>query len=677
MSRMGRVVSLFSTKGGVGKTSLATNLATALSIQFHLKTAFLSLAPSASDSDTTKMMSATGVRWVSDPATPETLPSLVESLRRTCDEVIIDAGSVFSPLALAALEHSNLIVVVITPDLPSLRHATQTIQLLESAQFPLRMITAALNRAESRGNFRSSEMRQQLPVDVIAEIPSDGRTVGLAINQGLPFVLASPKSRISGAITAFAKFLVEHPAVFVEHVTIDRAALPASITEPQPAHHDTGEQAAQAHEPMDPVVALKRTLHHQLVEELDLKRLETRVVNNPSKTQELRQQVQRVVLDLLAREHGLVAGPADRARLVKEIVDEAIGLGPLEDLLADQEISDILVNGSDMIYVEKHGKLSLTDKRFVSNEQVLTVIERIIAPLGRRIDESTPMVDARLPDGSRVHAIIAPLSIKGPILSIRKFGRQRYTMEELIRAGTLTSQMAGFLSVCVRGRKNLIVSGGTGSGKTTLLNALSSSIPDDERILTIEDAAELRLAQQHWVALEARMPNIEGKGEVTVRQLFRNTLRMRPDRIVIGECRGDETFDMLQAMNTGHDGSLTTLHANSPRDVISRLDSLVLMSNVDLPVRAIREQIASAIHVIVHTARLSDGSRKVTAITELLGLTNETEITFQDLFVFRQAGVASDGAVLGEFVPTGKLPTFMDELRAKGIAMDASVFGAA
>ena len=360
-------------------------------------------------------------------------------------------------------------------------------------------------------------------------------------------------------------------------------------------------------------------------------------------------------------------------RLEDDVFNEAMRLGPLEDLLEDDSVSEIMVNGPSKVYVERNGRLELSDCQFTDDASVLAVIERIVAPLGRRIDESQPYVDARLSDGSRVNAIIAPLSLSGPTVTIRKFAKKALSPEDFIRFGTWTHNMAEFMRLCVLLRKNIVVAGGTGSGKTTLLNLLSGYIPASERIVTVEDAAELRLQQPHVVRLEARPANIEGKGAVTIRDLVKNCLRMRPDRIIVGECRGGEALDMLQAMNTGHDGSLTTVHANSPRDVISRLETMVLMSGMELPSRAIREQIASAVDIIIHESRLSDGSRKVVAISEVTGLEG-SQIVMQDIFSFRQTGVGHNGKIAGEFGPTGAMPTFYDTLAGRGLSVDPRMF---
>jgi len=423
------------------------------------------------------------------------------------------------------------------------------------------------------------------------------------------------------------------------------------------------------------VLALKQRVHERLIQELDLNRLELGANMSDEQRLALRQRTERTVTVLLTRElRGNAELGARIPQLVKDIVDEALGLGPLEDLLADGEITDILVNHKDEIYVERNGRLQRTNKRFLSDNHLHSVIERIIAPLGRRIDESSPMVDARLPDGSRVNAIIAPLAVGGPVLSIRKFSRRRYTLEDLIRVGTLTEPMASFLHACVLLRKNIVIAGGAGSGKTTLLNVLSTFIPDGERIVTIEDAVELQLAQRHWVRLEARPQNVEGKGRVTTRELFRNALRMRPDRIIIGECRGEETLDMLQAMNTGHEGSMTTIHANSPRDVISRLDSMVLMSSIELPIRSIRQMVASAVQIFLQISRFPDGTRKITSVSEVVGISRGTEIVLKDLFRYQRTGMAPDGMILGRLVATGEAPSFFDELKVNGIELDAGAF---
>lgn len=414
---------------------------------------------------------------------------------------------------------------------------------------------------------------------------------------------------------------------------------------------------------------IKKQIHSALLERLDIKRL----IATHVKEEELQHRTHETLEEIVKEVRDRLPDWIDAKALIKEIFDEAVGLGPLEDLLADPAITEIMVNRSDQVFIEKSGKLLQSDLMFMDDSSVLAIIERIVAPIGRRIDESQPFVDARLKDGSRVNAIIPPLALNGPCLTIRKFSKEPLTMADLIRLKTIQSAMAEFLHVCVLLRKNIVVSGGTGSGKTTLLNVLSSFLPESERIVTIEDAAELHLTQPHVVRLESRPPNIEGRGAITIRDLLRNTLRMRPDRIVIGECRGGETLDMLQAMNTGHDGSITTVHANSPRDVIARLETMTLMAGIDLPLRAIREQIASAIHLIIHTARLSDGTRKVTHITEASGQEGD-RITLQDLFIFTQSGIDHDGKVKGAFKPTGAVPTFMEEMLTRGLSLDRSMF---
>jgi pilus assembly protein CpaF len=420
----------------------------------------------------------------------------------------------------------------------------------------------------------------------------------------------------------------------------------------------------------DPHKRLKSLVHERLVSDVDPELIAQ--IDRGDVSDEVRAKLGAVIAGVLEAEAPQLTR-TDRQALVAEISDEVLGFGPINGLLNDPSVSEVMVNGPRQVYIERHGKLELTEVFFRDNDHVMHVIEKIVAPIGRRIDESSPMVDARLPDGSRVNAIIPPLSLVGPCITVRKFSRDPFTIKDLIRFGTLTEQMAWFLEACVKARLNIIVSGGTGSGKTTTLNVLSSFIPNDERIVTVEDAAELQLRQEHVVSLESRPPNIEGKGAVIIRDLVRNCLRMRPDRIVVGEVRGGEALDMLQAMNTGHDGSLTTGHANSPRDMLARLETMVLMAGMELPVRAIREQIASAIDVIIQQARLRDGSRKITHITEVQGMEGDV-ITLQDVFIFEQRGVDERGRILGRLKATGIRPKFVEKFIQSGIQVPPDLF---
>jgi len=410
---------------------------------------------------------------------------------------------------------------------------------------------------------------------------------------------------------------------------------------------------------------LKTRVQNRLLAELD-----------PSlditKTDDVRKTIQSLFEQILSEENIVLSRP-ERARLFEQISAEILGLGPLQPLLEDESVTEIMVNGAKNIYVERKGKIHRVPVTFESNDHVMRIIDRIVAPLGRRIDESSPYVDARLADGSRVNAVIPPISLVGPTLTIRKFSKIPITLEQLIQFGTLTAEALQFLKACVESRLNIVISGGTGSGKTTLLNILSTFIPSDERILTIENAAELQLRQEHVVTLESRPPNIEGRGEITIRMLVVNALRMRPDRIIVGEIRDDAALDMLQAMNTGHDGSMTTLHSNSPRDTLSRLETMTLMAGMELPVRAIREQVASAINLVIHQERMRDGSRRVTNITEVAGMEGDI-ITTMDIFVFEQTGY-ENGKVLGRLRPSGLRPKFMDKLEAAGIHLPPSIFG--
>ncbi len=440
------------------------------------------------------------------------------------------------------------------------------------------------------------------------------------------------------------------------------ASLAAAIRNKRDKHLDPRVEA---------YASLQKDIHERLIEYLDLRRMDMDRLGD----EELWRRTEKAIQDILTQMEGdgEIGDDIDRDMLLTDVLNEALGLGPLEAFLADDDISEIMVNHANQIYIEKKGKIRLSEKIFSSNQAVLGVIERIVAPIGRRIDESSPLVDARLKDGSRVNAIIPPLALKGPCITIRKFKRDKLVVTDLIKYKSITPQMAEFLEMVVRAHKNLVISGGTGSGKTTLLNVISSFIQDDERIVTVEDAAELNLTQDHWVQLESRPPNLEGKGAITIRDLVKNCLRMRPDRIIVGECRAGEALDMLQAMNTGHDGSLTTLHANTPRDALARLETMVLMAGMDLPVKAIREQIASAVHMIVQQTRFSDGSRRVTYISEVSGMEVDI-VTMQDIFYFKQEGFTEDGKVRGRYVATGFVPRFYDDLQRRGIPVNMGIF---
>ena len=410
---------------------------------------------------------------------------------------------------------------------------------------------------------------------------------------------------------------------------------------------------------------LKTRVQNRLLAELDPSM-------DIAKTEEVRKTIQDLFEQILSEENIVLSRP-ERARLFEQISAEILGLGPLQPLLEDETVTEVMVNGAKNIYIERKGRIHRVPVTFESNDHVMRIIDRIVAPLGRRIDESSPYVDARLADGSRVNAVIPPVSLVGPILTIRKFSKVPISVEQLVQYGTISPEALQFVKACVEARLNIVISGGTGSGKTTLLNILSGFIPSDERILTIENAAELQLRQEHVVTLESRPPNIEGRGEITIRNLVVNALRMRPDRIIVGEIRDDAALDMLQAMNTGHDGSMTTLHSNSPRDSLSRLETMTMMAGMDLPIRAIREQVSSAIDMVVHQERMRDGSRKITSITEVSGMEGDV-ITTTDLFVFEQTGL-ENGKVLGRLRPTGLRPKFMDKIEAAGIHLAPSIFG--
>jgi septum site-determining protein MinD len=673
--------------GGTGRTLVATNLAAALHQQRRGRTLLVDAhTPLPGDAawllglDRTK--SVADLTPIVERLTPELLesylitsasgitvlpyvtsylqhrhltPSLIEAVlsvaRVAFDTVVVDLPTEGPGAAQTVLDQADVTCVVAELSPAGALRARSTLELLRALQFPLERVIGCANRVTDEralGNDRPAALGG-LPIRAV--LPEDPAAVREAASRRQPMVLTDPRHAMSRELDRLSRDIL----------TTSTRQLASGEREP-------------AEDDLENVIRkLKLSLHKRLVDEIDIKKADFDLARDAVRMQELRTRVEAKILMLLEEEGRQIRDRQLRRKIVKSVLDEALGLGPLEDLLNDSSITEIMVNRFDQIYVEKHGKLTLTAARFMNPEQVRGVIERIVAPLGRRIDEKVPMVDARLADGSRVNAIIPPLALRGSAITIRKFSKKLLGTRELIDFGSLTPQMATLLEAAVQSRQNIVISGGTGSGKTTLLNVLSSFIPADDRIITVEDAAELQLPQEHVVALETRPANIEGEGAITIRDLVRNALRMRPDRVVVGECRGGEALDMLQAMNTGHDGSLTTVHANTPRDALSRLETLALMSGLELPARAIRDQIASAIHLIVQQSRLQDGTRRVTHITALTGQ-EDGVFTTADIFVFQQLGLTPDGKVQGRFVPTGFVPPFVEGLARRGIKVPREIF---
>ncbi len=556
---------------------------------------------------------------------------------------------------------SDAILLTFIPHLLSLREAKSTIHSLQSWHFPLSLVKPVAYTFAQKHPLSAEIVDEYLRVPVFSEIPMDTELISASINNGAPAILSEPHSGFSASTRELAKKLLNADTFQV--------ARNASKGEPFVSAPEDDCHAADTSKAFD---ELKSKLHSRLITELQARNVDVSHLTDESQLQKTKETARTVLQELMAKETAALQRE-DRSRIIDELLDDVFGLGCLEQLLKDQAITEIMVNGPDTIYLEKKGKLTLAyGKRFPSTKQLMTAIERIVSPLGRRVNESSPLVDARLLDGSRVNIIIPPLALNGPTITIRKFSQKKLAAEDLIQFGALNKPMADFLKICVQLRKNIVVSGGTGSGKTTLLNIVSSFIPSDERICTIEDSAELKLPQEHVVRLESRPPSIEGTGEISIRRLVINALRMRPDRIVVGECRGGETLDMLQAMNTGHDGSLTTIHANTPKDGVARITTMVMMAGMDLSEKAIREQVASAVNIMVQLTRLSDGSRKVVEVAELCGIKNDA-VDIVPLFKYKQTGI-KEGKVQGAFVATGALPSFLHEAETHGLMLDKSIF---
>ncbi|HEV3152343.1 MAG TPA: ATPase, T2SS/T4P/T4SS family [Candidatus Baltobacteraceae bacterium] len=577
--------------------------------------------------------------------------------------VLADVPMPFAAPVRPFVVRATRFIVVCEPTLLGVASARTMIAELKNFGVPITRIVVLTNNRDGHANATRAEIERALETKVLAELPpASDRNFGKALAQldrAIRIITEEPQIE---ALLPSARGLVQ-----------DRRLEPRSAMRPRsggPADTVTiaSGDSRRGAEPVDPREKLKLEIHELLTSKVNL--IEASAAHSDTaKLAELRQKIEDATQQVLSdRAHSDLTAE-DISQIKEEIVNESLGLGPLEDLMRDPAVSEIMVNGPKTVYIERSGKLELTGKRFSTAGQLRLVIERIIAPLGRRLDESVPMVDARLPDGSRVNAIIEPLAIDGASLTIRRFGTRRLNAQDLIDKGSANEEMLDFLRACIEARLNVVISGGTGSGKTTFLNIMSGYIPARERIVTIEDAAELNLNQPHVVRLETRPANLEGAGEIKIRDLVRNSLRMRPDRIVVGECRGGEALDMLQAMNTGHDGSLTTLHANSPRDALSRLETLVMMAGFDLPVRAIREQIASAVDLIVQIARLRDGSRKIVSVSEIIGMEGEV-VTMQEILRYAQHGVDLENKVAGEFQYTGVQPQALQKFDEYGITYD-------
>lgn len=716
MSSSNRVLAIIGAKGGVGQTLTAINLAIALSRERKkviLLDANLALAGEISLLLNIKQTkSLVDLLVIIDKLTPQLtkgyvishnsgidflpvvndiseasaiLPSHIEKIVQffgaVYDYTIVNISRNINDFNMAVLDNTDLALLVTVPELAALYHTKKIWQNFLINHFPMQMLKIVLNKTNINSGLSETQASEYIKQRLLWKIPYDPDSCVLSINRGVPAVINSPRSPYSKAVTELASFIIkgESPeaGLFVGVRQMLEQTRKEHQLEREKREKATKGTARDEQQSTATVAAVspevKNRIYDKLVKNMKEKRVELSDMTDPVKIEETKALVRQEIESILETEASVLSSRFDRTRLVLEILDQALGLGPLEDLLRDPSITEIMVNGKDKIYIERAGKIFLTNRKFTSDQQLLNVIERIVTPLGRRIDEASPLVDGRLKDGSRVNAIIPPLSLVGPCITIRKFSKERLTFKDLIKFGSITPEIVEFLRICVQLRKNILISGGTGSGKTTLLNILSGFIPPDERIITIEDAAELQLPQEHWVRLESRPPNIEGAGEITIRRLVINSLRMRPDRIVVGECRAGEALDMLQAMNTGHDGSLTTVHANSPRESLARLETLVLMAGMDMPVSAIRAQIAGAIDVIVQQSRFSDGSRKVVAVTEITGMEKDV-ITTADLFHFVQTGVDENGKVLGEYRATGVVPTFIDELKAHNISYDMSIF---
>ena len=691
------IIGVIGGKGGVGKSIFTANLALAIQKELRSPTLLIDLdSKSCGDQNIilglkpTKTVSqfinykgvvspstlrglfsthSSGLSYLGAVTSPEQIlkgdPRLFSqqlmSLKQHYKYICVDLGCELDDLQAEVLNLASAVFVVVTPEILVVNQTRRILNELVTATVPSELIHVVVNK-QTKSSISPMNIQKALRAPILNTIPDDERTSINALQSSNPFVLSQPQAPISQSYHKIVRQLVG--GVLQKAQSISRTPVK------KPSLSNTTDKKEE--EKLDPLTLLKLQVHSELIQEMDLTKDLTKAKTKAAKD-EIRSKAARIVTRLVDSKAQHLTRQ-DRTLVVKQVLDEAIGLGALEELLADSAVTEIMVNGSSKIYIEKNGKLQVSPIGFTSNLHLKNVIERIVTPLGRRIDEKTPYVDARLMDGSRVHAIIEPLAIDGPTVTIRKFPTERIVIDDLVRKfGSMTDSMATFLKICVEQGLNVIISGGTGSGKTTLLNVISAFIPESDRIITIEDAAELQLKQNHVVRLETRKANVEGTGEVTIRDLIINSLRMRPDRIIVGECRDGAALDMLAAMNTGHDGSMTTVHANNPREAISRLENLCLMAGMELPVKAIREQIAGAVQLVVQIGRLSDGSRKVKSITEVCGVQGDV-VTLQEIFRFKETGFDKNRKIIGQFQAMGRVPTFIESFEKRGIHIPRDLF---
>ncbi len=684
------VIAILGGKGGVGKSVFATNLACAMKIETKSSVLLMDL-DKQSACDLTFLLGArpkkkldellqwtgpldekrlktfiyehsTGLNYLPLILNPEEetqvesqlLVNKLKSLKSYYEYIIVDIGHELGEAQKTLLNEATIGLVVSHPDSLCLHQTRKKMNDLSYFMFANDMFFLVLNKYSQR-DLTQEQFSQTLKRPVLASLPQDDIITSQAIKTSTPFVLQRQAVALIGAYHQVVRHLTSG---ILQKLEQREKKKPLSVS--------------QKSESIDFLKNLKIMIHKELIREIDLRKDLTNTKGDPKKEKELEQKTQRAISQIVTKQAPQLSR-SERTLVIRQVLDEALGLGALEELLSDPTVTEIMVNSCDKVFVEKKGKLILTKMNFTSNLQLRNIIERIVTPLGRRIDEKTPYVDARLSDGSRVNAIIEPLSIDGPSITIRKFAKETVTSDKYLNWNTLTKPMLDFLRICVEQGLNIIISGGTGSGKTTLLNLLSSYIPANERIVTVEDAAELQLAQGHVVRLETRPANMEDAGAVTIRDLVKNSLRMRPDRIIVGECRDGAALDMLSAMNTGHDGSMTTVHANSPREATSRLENLSMMAGLELPVKAIREQIGSAVQLIVQISRLSDGSRKITNITEVAGIQSNV-LTLQEVFRFKEEGFDKNRKILGQFQATGAIPTFIEKFENRGIHIPRYLF---